>query len=229
MNSISNPPASIRFTARGAGRFALAMAGLLILALAATPAAAQQTRQPPKNAPNNAPKTAPKAAPKANNARNAAAAAPKASPGGPGQAFLIGTFGDWKALTSGRDRQKVCYALASPNQRLPAALKRDPGYLFISNRVGDGAKNEIAFILGFTGKAGQDGTLTIGSGSFAVVTSGESAFLKNPAQEEQIIEQMKRAASLTIKIASARGNETTDRYSMNGITRALEAVAKECP
>jgi hypothetical protein len=198
------------------GVFGLAMTGLIALTLAGAPALAQQARQPAKAQPKAAPKTAAKASP----------AAPG---GGSGQTFLIGTFGDWKALTTGKDRQKVCYALASPNQRLPASLKRDPGYLFISNRVADGAKSEIAFILGFTGKAGQDGTLTIGSNSFAVIASGESAFLKNPAQEEQIIDQMKRAASLTVKVSSARGNESTDRYSMNGITKALEAVAKECP
>lgn len=198
------------------GVLGLAMTGLIAgaLALAAAPALAQQSRQPGKA----------KAAPK-----TAAKAAPAGPGGGSGQTFLIGTFGDWKALTTGKDRQKVCYALASPNQRLPTSLKRDPGYLFISNRVADGAKSEIAFILGFAGKAGQDGTLTIGSNSFAVIASGESAFLKNPAQEEQIIDQMKRAASLTVKVSSARGNESTDRYSMNGVTKALEAVAKECP
>lgn len=148
---------------------------------------------------------------------------------GGAQTFLIGTFGDWKALTTGKDKAKVCYALAQPNQRLPAKLKRDPGYLFISSRVADGARNEIAFKLGFSPKAGQEGQLQIGSGSFTVVGSGESAFLKNPAQEGQVLDAMKKAAVVTIKITSARGNETSDRYSMNGLTKALEAVAKECP
>ena len=155
----------------------------------------------------------------------------KETPGAPGggQTFLIGTFGDWKALTTGKDKQKVCYALSQPKERLPAKLNRDPGFLFISNRVADGAKHEVAFKLGFAAKAGQDGALTAGAGNFPLVANGDSAFLKNPAQENQLIELMKKAPGISIKMASARGNETTDKYSTSGFVKALEAVTKECP
>lgn len=158
-----------------------------------------------------------------------AAPAKKESAPAEAKAFLIGTFGDWKALTTGKDKAKVCYALAQPNQRLPAKLKRDPGYLFISSRMADGARNEIAFKMGFSPKTGQEDQLVIGSTTFVIVGAGESAFLKNPAQEAQVIEAMKKASTITVKVTSARGNETSDRYSMNGLTKALEAVAKECP
>lgn len=183
---------------------------LSLLALAAcaglsAPALAQAKKQPP--------------------AQNASA---NAAPGG-AQTFLLGTYGDWKALMSGKDKSKVCYALAQPKDRKPAGLKRDPAYLFISNRVGDGAKNEVAMKLGFAGKAGQDGTLAIGSANFALLASGESAFLKNPAQEGQLIEAMKKASELTTKVASLRGNETTDKYSLKGFSDALARMAKECP
>lgn len=155
--------------------------------------------------------------------------AQQSAPANGTQTFLIGTFNDWRALTTGKDKQKMCYALSEPKERLPKTLKRDPGYLFISTRAADGVRNEVAFKLGFAGKTGQDGTLTVGSVNFALVASGDSAFLKNPAQEAQLIEQMKRAQTISIKVASARGNETTDRYSMNGFAKAIEAVAKECP
>lgn len=180
---------------------------LAALALGTSPALAQQKKQPEK-------KTAAKEAP--------------AAPGG-AQTFLIGTFGDWKALMTGKDKQKVCYALSQPKERLPAKLVRDPGYLFISNRTADGAKNEVAFKLGFATKTGQDGSLTIGTGNFPLVGSGDSAFLKNPAQEAQLIELMKKSAGISIKMSSARGNETTDKYSLSGFGKAIEAVAKECP
>ena len=187
-----------------------------VTSLAPLPAHAQQAKKKQTTA-----KT--KKAPAKTDAKADAKAA------GGGQTFLIGTFGDWKALTTGKEKAKVCYALAQPNQRLPAKLNRDPGYLFISSRMADGARNEIAFKLGFSPKAGQEGHLQIGSASFVVIGSGESAFLKNPAQEGQVLDAMKKASTVTIKITSARGNDTSDRYSMNGLTKALEAVAKECP
>ena len=181
----------------------------ILLVCAALPAEAQQKKQPEKKTP-------------------AAATTPAAAPGG-AQTFLIGTFGDWKALMTGKDKQKVCYALSQPKERLPAKLARDPGYLFISNRTADGAKNEIAIKLGFATKTGQDGSLAIGTGNFSLVGSGDSAFLKNPAQEAQLIDLMKKSSGITLKMSSLRGNETTDKYSLNGFGKALEAVAKECP
>ena len=195
------------FSKASSVRSCATLAACALLSLAAVSAEAQQKKQPDKKAP----------------AKEAAAA-----PGG-GQTFLIGTFGDWKALMTGKDKQKVCYALSQPKERLPAKLVRDPGYLFISNRTADGARNEIAFKLGFAAKVGQDGSLTIGTGNFPIVASGESAFLKNPAQEAQLIELMKRSAGITIKISSLRGNETTDKYSLSGFGKALEAATKECP
>jgi hypothetical protein len=147
---------------------------------------------------------------------------------GAGQTFLLGTFDDWKALMSGQARSRICYALAQPKDRKPATLKRDPAFLFVSSRAADGTKNEIAFRLGFAAKAGQDGTLTIGSQNFPLLASAESAFLKNPAQENAVIEAMKRAPEFTVKVSSLRGNETTDRYSLKGFGKALERMQKEC-
>jgi invasion protein IalB len=162
------------------------------------------------------------------NAQQRQAVQQPAAAGAQGQTFLLGTFDDWKALMSGQQRSRVCYALAQPKERKPATLKRDPAYLFISNRA-DGAKNEVAFRLGFSAQTGRDGTLTIGSQNFPLLANAESAFLKNPAQEAALIEAMKRASEFTVKVASARGNETTDRYSLKGFGKALERMQKECP
>ena len=185
------------------------LSGLVVLlALGLAPATAQQKKQPEKKAP--------------------AKETTSPLPGG-GQTFLIGTFGDWKALMTGKDKQKVCYALSQPKERLPAKLARDPGYAFISSRMADGTRNEVAFILGYATKTGQDGTLSIGTTTFALVGAGDKAFLKNPAQEAQVIDLMKKSSGASIKMSSARGNETTDKYVLGGIGKALEAVAKECP
>lgn len=200
------------------------LSGLVVLlALGLAPATAQQKKQPEKKTP--------------------AKETTSSLPGG-GQTFLIGTFGDWKALMTGKDKQKVCYALSQPKERKPTGLTRNPAYLFISNRMSDNAKHEIAFKLGFPARFGQDGTASVGSATFALVADAKapnpkekstkappdsSAFLKNPAQENQLIESLKRASGFSVKLSSIRGNETTDSYSLNGFAKALEAVDKECP
>lgn len=148
---------------------------------------------------------------------------------GQGETFLVGTFGDWSAYTSGKDRAKVCYALSQPKDRKPAGLNRDPAYIFISNRMADGARNELSVIMGFPLKAGSEAQATLGRTTFALLTKETNAWLKNPAQESQMIDAMKRSGDLVVKATSLRGNDTTDRYSLRGLAQAIERIGKDCP
>jgi hypothetical protein len=143
--------------------------------------------------------------------------------------FKLDQFSDWIAAISGQGRAKVCYAMAEPKERLPKGLKRDPAHIFISTRVGDGAKNEIAIRLGFSAKPREDGTLTIGNAKFALLTEGENAFLKNPAQEAQLLDAMRKGQNVAVQVTSARGNALTDRYILKGFAQAVDRMAKECP
>ncbi len=62
---------------------------------------------------------------------------------------LVATFGDWNVFVAEAGKGRICYTLAQPKTREPASLKRDPGYAFISDRPGEGVRNEVSFIMGF--------------------------------------------------------------------------------
>lgn len=143
--------------------------------------------------------------------------------------FQIDTFGDWGVYTSGKDKQKVCYALSQPKERLPKGLTRDPAYVFISNRPGDGARNEFSIIMGFALKPTGVATATVGTVSFQMLAKDKSAWLKNAAEESQLLDAMRKGKDLIVKGTSARGNETTDRYSLGGLGQAIDRAQKECP
>lgn len=168
------------------------------------------------------------AAPAKPGAKPAAAAAKPAAPGG-GQPMLLEKFGSWGAYASDTPKGKVCYALAQPQERLPKTLTRDPGYLFISSRPSEGVRNEVSIMLGFPAKDGGEGTASFGAASFAIVTKGTSAWVKNAAEDAAFVEAMRRSQTLTVKVSSVRGNESTDRYTLAGATQALDRVRKECP
>src|ERR1700722_6276936 len=83
-----------------------------------------------------------------------AAAAKKAAAKGPekpgdGKPLLVASFGDWGVYQTQAAKGRVCYTLAQPKDRAPADLKRDAAYAFISDRPGEGVRNEISFIMGF--------------------------------------------------------------------------------
>lgn len=208
------------------------------LALATAPALAQQSTtkattgtKPAAATPGGkaAAKADPKGAGKTDpKAKTDAKGKPGASPAG-GQATLLASFGDWGAYATAAGKNRICYALSQPKDRQPASLQRDPGYIFVSFRPAEGVKNEIAVMMGFPTKDGGAGEATIGTTKFNLVTKDKNAWVKNPAEEPQVVAAMGKAQTLLVKASSARGNQSTDRYSLHGFGDALARVRKECP
>ncbi|MGO4388285.1 hypothetical protein AB4Y85_12165 [Microvirga sp. 2YAF29] len=158
----------------------------------------------------------------------ATAARPAQAATGPGGASLVTSYGDWGVYTAQTGRSKICYALSQPQDRLPKNLNRDPAYLFVSFRPAENVKNEVALVLGFTAKENAPAEAAIGNTSYALITKAASAWLKNPAEEGQAISTMARSGTMVIKSQSLRGSSLTDRYSLNGFSKALDHARREC-
>jgi invasion protein IalB len=153
---------------------------------------------------------------------------PKAEP--TEQAVLLGQFGDWGAYQATPGGKKVCFALAKPTSAVtePAGRKRDPSYAFVSTRPAEKVRNEVSMIVGYPQKPGADATATIGSANYVMYTENDGAWVKNAAEEAQMVEAMRKGADLVIKSVSTHGTKTTDTYSLKGIAEALDKVAQEC-
>ena len=146
------------------------------------------------------------------------------------QAVLLGQFGDWGAYTASPGGKKVCFALSKPTSAVtdPAGRNRDPAYAFISTRPAEKVKNEVSVIVGYPQKPGHDANGTIGSATYVMYTQNDGAWVKNAAEETQMVEAMRKGADLVIKSESSRGTKTTDTYSLKGVGEALDKVAAEC-
>jgi invasion protein IalB len=158
--------------------------------------------------------------------------APKkpAKPSPTEQAVLLGQFGDWGAYRASPGGKKVCFALSKPSTAVtdPAGRPRDPSYAFVSTRPAEKVKNEISFIVGYPQKPGVDASAAIGSTSYVMYTQADGAWVKNAAEEAQMVDTMRKGSDLVIKSESSRGTKTTDTYSLKGISDALDKVAEEC-
>jgi hypothetical protein len=149
------------------------------------------------------------------------------APGG-GSPSLVGQFGDWGVYVNDAQKSKVCFALSQPRERLPANLNRDPGYIFISTRPADNVRNEFSVLVGYPLKEDADPSVQVGTDTFALYARDSGAWIRNVAEEARLIEAMRKGRDLEMKSTSARGNATTDRYSLSGISQALDRVAQEC-
>ena len=184
--------------------------------------------------PAQAQSTSPKALAKSAAAKSAstrAAAKPDAKPAAGGaEPALIGQFGTWGAYTAMPNGKKVCFALAKPasSKTNPPNRPRDPAYVFISSRPAEKVVNEVSVMIGYAVKPGSESTLEVGGGSYAMYTQGDGLWIKNAAEEERMVEAMRKSADVVVKSASAKGTETTDTFSMKGLAQALDRLAQDC-
>lgn len=164
-------------------------------------------------------------------ALNASASAQQKKPANPtDQAVLLGQFGEWGAYRATPGGKKICFALSKPTSATsePAGRSRDPSYAFVSTRPTEKVRNEVSVIVGYPQRPGHDATAAIGSATYSMYTQNDGAWVKNAAEEAQMVETMRKGSDLVVKSESSRGTKTTDTYSLKGIAQALDKVAEEC-
>src|ERR1700736_5072703 len=177
-----------------------------------------------QSASSKASKGAAKPAPAKPEAKPAAAVAGSAEP------TLIGQFGPWGAYPAPPNGKKVCFALAKPasSKTNPPNRPRDPAYAFVSTRPAEKVTNEVSIMIGYTLKPGSESSLEVGGASYAMYTQGDGLWIKNAAEEERMVDAMLKSADVTVKGVSAKGTETTDTFSLKGLSQALDKLAQDC-
>jgi hypothetical protein len=195
------------------GLFTIVAAGALMCgAISAT--VAQSAKQSAKA------KAAPKAAP----------ATPAPAAAGGAEPTLVGQFGSWGAYTAAPNGRKVCFALAKPasSKTNPPNRPRDPAYAFVSTRPSEKVNNEVSIMIGYQLKPGSESTLAVGGATFAMYTQGDGIWIKNAADEERLVEAMRKAGDATVKGVSSKGTETTDTFALKGLAQALDKLSQTC-
>jgi hypothetical protein len=213
---------------------------LLMAAAFVVPAVAQQPpapAEPATSAPAAPAPPKPKPKPKPKPAANpeAAAPAPAAKPlaaavAGGVQPKLLGQYGDWGAYTATPGGKKICFAIAKPasSTTVPPGRPRNPSYMFISTRPADKVANEVSIIIGYPFKPTTEATAEVGSTSFALYTQQDGAWIKNAAEEAHMIEAMRAGQSAVVKGVSAKGTQSTDTFTLRGLSQALDRTGQEC-
>ena len=175
----------------------------------------------------------------------------------PAKPALVGSYGDWSVYQSASGKNRICYALATPKERAPADFKRDPTYAFISERPAERVRNEVSFVMGYELGSGEaekpakdskdkkktdskdkkpkpeaaavGASATVGDTEFDLLPKGSNLWVKNPAQESSLIDEMRKGVQLKIKAASKKGVGTVDSYSLAGFSQAIDRALKSCP
>jgi invasion protein IalB len=165
-------------------------------------------------------------------APTAAITQPK-SAGPTAQATLLGQYGDWGAYTASPNGQKVCFALSKPtaSSDIPANRRNASNvvYLFISTRPAEKVSNEISVLVtGYTFKSNSEAGIAIGGSNFAMYTQNDGAWVKNAAEESKMLDAMRNSGDMVIKATTSRGTQTSDTFSLKGLSQAMDRASQEC-
>jgi invasion protein IalB len=191
-------------------------------------------------APARAQQSTPAASPPAKPAKpkpkpEAAPAKPAVKPPAPAaaggaQPKLLGQYGLWGAYAASPAGKKVCFALAKPSssETSPPNRPRNPVYMFISTRPAEKVSNEVSLVIGYPFKAGTEATAQIGGSSFALYTQQDGAWIKNANEEAKMVDAMRSGDNAVIKGVSAKGTQSTDTFSLKGVSQALDRATQEC-
>jgi hypothetical protein len=141
----------------------------------------------------------------------------------------LGRFEQWDAWQGTDANGMICYISSAPSDSLPKNVNRDPIHFLVIHRKGLGTRNEVQTLIGYPfNTSNPKASAAVDGKTYPMVTEGGAAWLASAADESGFVAAMKAGAKLVVKGTSQRGTDTTDTYSLAGVTAAMAAIDKAC-
>ena len=147
----------------------------------------------------------------------------------PETAERIDTFNDWSVYVATSATGRVCFAVSQPIETAPTGVNRDAIYFMLSSWPTAGIRDEASIIIGYPFATDSAVTVTIdNTDNFEFFTINDGAWLRDLGHEEALVVAMQRGIEMVVRGRSQRGTDTTDRYSLRGVTAAINRAQQEC-
>jgi hypothetical protein len=140
----------------------------------------------------------------------------------------LGGAQGWDAYSDTEKGHKICYLVGEPSKSEPAGAKRNKIYASVTHRPAEKVSNEVSFNAGYLFKDGSDAELIVDGRKFSLFTNKDAAWARDPATDKAVVEALAKGKQAVLKGVSARGTETTDTYSLAGLSQALGQIDKTC-
>lgn len=141
---------------------------------------------------------------------------------------FVEKFNDWAVYTYKAGGGQVCFIVSEPKASEPKGANRDKIFFLVQNRPKDGVKSEVNTIIGYPFKKGSTSTVTIDSEKYQLYTNGDGAWAESGDLDKRIVAAMKNGKTMSVSGVSWRGTQTSDRYSLSGVTAAMNKIDSMC-
>ncbi|WP_029010323.1 invasion associated locus B family protein [Azospirillum halopraeferens] len=141
---------------------------------------------------------------------------------------FLGSFRDWNAFSFDESGQTVCYMSSQPQKKEPGNVRRGDIYALVTHRPAENTFDVVSIIVGYPFRKNSEASIAIDGKDFALFTDGETAWARDAATDRAIVDAMRAGRNMVVKGVSARGTNTTDTYSLMGVSDAYDALVKAC-
>jgi invasion protein IalB len=140
----------------------------------------------------------------------------------------VGRYGDWQALTFEEAGNIACYIISEPKQAQGNYTTRGKVYAVVTHRPTSKQLNVLTIIAGYPYKEKSEVTIEIGDEKFSLFTDQETAWAADAETDQKLVDAMKNGSGMIVRGVSVRDTETTDTYSLQGFTKAYNAIGEAC-
>lgn len=140
----------------------------------------------------------------------------------------LGGDKNWSAFSAGNGKGLVCYLVGTPSKTLPEHVTRGRIGLDVTHRPGENTLNVINFQLGYDTKPDSDADLTVDGKKFSLFTAKQGAWARDAATDKAVAIALDKGKVAVIKAVSQHNVTSTDTYSLDGFSKALELIDKAC-
>ena len=141
---------------------------------------------------------------------------------------LVNTFSAWTKYSHQGDPGNICFITSQPRETTPQNVERDRAYFYVSSWTQDGIRNQVSVLLGYELEDQAEITVRIGTREFKLFAKDDKGFVGDSTDEMQLIDAMKRGNFMTVTARTKDGTETTDTYSLIGVTAAVNSLSDGC-
>jgi invasion protein IalB len=141
----------------------------------------------------------------------------------------INKFTDWTASTYDDSGKTLCYATSEPKKQAGKFTNRGKPYIAITHAPQANVRDQVSYIAGYEFKPDSDVKVTIGKQNFSLgLLQKDRAWAKDADTDKALVAAMRKGNTLVIQGTSSRGTQITDTYSLNGFTKAYQAIGVAC-
>jgi len=140
----------------------------------------------------------------------------------------LGAFRDWSAYTANDGGGPICFIMSKPKTTEPEPQGYGDAYIYLTHRPSQNLRNEFNLIAGYEFSPESIATATVGSNSYELFTSADSAWLSDPKQGEEFARALRAGANLIIEGTNVEGISISQSFSLSGATASSRAINSAC-